>query len=102
MYPSEVSFSKGWRRQPMRGHGLDAVFATIVLVALGAGCAAPTPGRPVTALAASAGDLSGTWTGQFWIIGGFYYPNEGTILLHIKRDGTYTVRMTPTPAANNI
>jgi hypothetical protein len=40
--------------------------------------------------------------GQFWIIGGFYYPNEGTILLQIKEDGSYIVRMTPTPAANNI
>ena len=28
--------------------------------------------------------------------------NEGTILLQIKEDGSYIVRMTPTPAANNI
>jgi hypothetical protein len=56
----------------------------------------------VSTPAASANDLAGTWNGQFWIIGGFYYPNEGTILLRINEGGTHTVKMTPTPAANNI
>jgi hypothetical protein len=75
---------------------------TVVLVALIAGCAGPTADRAMSPLAAAAGDLAGTWTGHFWAIGGNYYPIEGTLLLKITRDGTFTAAMTPTPGANNI
>ncbi len=73
-----------------------------VLVAVIAGCAGPNAGPALSGRAASAGDLAGTWHGQFWILGGFYYPDEGTLLLQVKEDGTFTVTMTPTDAANNI
>lgn len=86
----------------MRRHEVGAVFVTIALVALLAGCSGQLPGRPVATPQTLAGDSAGTWNGHFWIVGGFYYPNEGTILLQVKGDGTYTVRMTPRPAANNI
>lgn len=39
---------------------------------------------------------------MFWWLGGNYWEDEGTLLLQIKEDGTFTVTMTPTPAANNI
>jgi len=74
----------------------------VVLVALIAGCAGPSAGPSMSTPAASASDLTGTWNGQFWVLGGNYYPVDGTILLQIKEDGTYTVAMKPTPAANNI
>ena len=72
------------------------------LVALIAGCAGPSAGPAMSSPAASASDLAGTWNGQFWILGGFYYPDDGTLLLQIKEDGTFTVTMTPADASNNI
>jgi hypothetical protein len=74
----------------------------VALVALVPGCAAFSAAPAVPNPGASARDLTGTWNGQFWILGGFYYPDEGILLLEIKADGTFTVRMTPTAAANNI
>jgi len=75
---------------------------TVVLVALIAGCARPSARPSMPPLPAPAGDLAGTWNGMFWALGGFYYPIEGTLLLQITEDGSFTVAMTPTPAANNI
>jgi hypothetical protein len=72
------------------------------LVALIAGCAGPSAGSAMSIPAASASDLAGTWNGQFWILAGFYYPDDGTLLLQIKEDGTFTVTMTPADASNNI
>lgn len=74
----------------------------IVLVALIAGCAGPSAGPSMSVPAASIADLVGTWNGLFWWIGGTYWEDEGTLLLQIKEDGTFTVTMKPTAAANNI
>jgi len=74
----------------------------VALVALVAGCGAFSPGPAMSSPAASASDLAGTWNGEFWILGGFYYPDDGTLLLQIKKDGTFTVTMTPAAASNNI
>jgi hypothetical protein len=35
-------------------------------------------------------------------LGGFYYPDDGTLLLQINEDGIFTATMTPADAANNI
>lgn len=80
----------------------DVKLVTIVLVALIAGCAGLNTGPSVAPPTTSPGDLSGTWNGFFWALGGFYYPIEGTLLLQIKEDGTFTAAMRPTPGANNI
>ena len=72
------------------------------MVALIAGCAGPSAGPSRPAPAAFTPDLVGTWNGVFWWLGGNYWEDEGTLLLQIKEDGTFTVTMTPTPAANNI
>jgi hypothetical protein len=74
----------------------------VVLVALIAGCAGPSAGPSMLTPAASTADLVGTWNGLFWWLGGNYREDEGTLLLQIKEDGTFTVTMRPTPAANNI
>jgi hypothetical protein len=80
----------------------DVTLVTIVVVALIAGCAGLNTGPSVAPPTTSPGDLSGTWNGFFWALGGFYYPIEGTLLLQIKEDGTFTAAMRPTPGANNI
>jgi hypothetical protein len=80
----------------------DVTLVTIVVVALIAGCAGLNTGPAVAPPTTSPGDLSGTWNGFFWALGGFYYPIEGTLLLQIKEDGTFTAAMRPTPGANNI
>jgi hypothetical protein len=77
-------------------------FTVPVLIALVAGCAGPTAGSSMASTPASVSDLTWTWKGLYWWIGGVYYEDEGTALLEIKDDGTYTVTMSPTPAANNI
>jgi hypothetical protein len=77
-------------------------FLGVVLVALIAGCAGPSSGPSMTMPAASTSDLTGTWDGVFWWLGGNYWEDEGRLLLQIKEDGTFTVTMTPTAAANNI
>ena len=47
-------------------------------------------------------DLVGTWNGVFWWPGGSYLDDTGTMLLQIKEDGTFTVKITPAGAANNL
>ena len=78
--------------------GLTAV----VLVALVAGCAGPTADSAGAQPAAFDESLVGTWNGLFWWMGGVLYEDEGTMLLQIKEDGSFTVSMKPTGAANNI
>lgn len=80
----------------------DVKLVTVVLVALIAGCAGLNTDPSVTPLTTSRSDLSGTWNGLFWALGGSYWPIEGTLLLQIKEDGTFTAAMTPTPGANNL
>ena len=82
-------------------HRFASMLTAVALVAL-AGCAGPNVGPSMSGPATSARELAGTWNGVFWWIGGGYYEDEGTLLLQIKEDGTFTVTMTPTPAANNI
>lgn len=77
-------------------------FLGVVLVALIAGCAGPSSGPSMSMPAAYTRDLTGTWDGVFWWLGGNYWEDEGRLLLQIREDGTFTVTMTPTAAANNI
>ncbi|HEY7041183.1 MAG TPA: hypothetical protein VID28_20100 [Methylomirabilota bacterium] len=77
-------------------------FTALTLVALIAGCAGPTAYHYAAAPTASVDNLAGTWKGLYWWIGGVYYEDEGTALLEIKDDGSYTVTMSPTRGANNI
>jgi hypothetical protein len=86
----------------MRPRRFASALASIVVVALIAGCAGPSVGRSMSALAPSAGDLAGTWNGMFWALGEFYYPIEGIMVLQIREDRSFTVTVTPTGAANNI
>jgi hypothetical protein len=86
----------------MRQRRFAPAFLGVVLVALIAGCAGPSSGPSMTMPAASTSDLTGTWNGVFWWLGGTYWEDEGRLLLQIKEDGTFTVTMTPTAAANNI
>jgi len=86
----------------MRHRGFAPAFFGMVLVALVAGCAGPSAGPFMPTPAASSSDLTGTWNGVFWWLGGTYWEDEGTLLLQIKEDRTFTVTMTPTAAANNI
>lgn len=74
----------------------------LMLAALIAGCAGPSVESYASAPTVSAEDLAGTWKGIYWWFGGVYHEDEGTITLQIKEDGSYTVTMSPTPAANNI
>jgi hypothetical protein len=76
----------------------------VVLVALIAGCAGPSagPSMSASAPAASTADLAGTWNGQFWWNEGTYWLDEGTLVLQIKEDGTFTVTMTPAAVSNNL
>lgn len=71
-------------------------------MALMAGCAGPSAERATSRPTAFAGDLAGTWQGSFWWLGGYYYEDEGTVLLQIEEDGIFTVAMRPTGAANNV
>jgi hypothetical protein len=74
----------------------------LVVVALIAGSAVPNVDQSMSRPAAFAGDLVGTWQGAFWWLGGVLYADEGSLLVQIKEDGTFTATMTPTAAANNI
>ena len=78
--------------------GLIAVALVVVI----AGCTGSGVGSSPSGPATSANDLAGTWHGLFWWLGGSYWADEGTLLLQIKADGTFTVTMTPTAAANNL
>ena len=87
----------------MRQHTLASGLIAVVLTALIAGCAGPTVGSPtVTPAAFDEQQLVGTWNGEFWALGEFYYPIEGLMVLQIKEDRSFTVTVTPTGAANNI
>jgi hypothetical protein len=86
----------------MRRGTLASGVIGVVLITLIAGCAGPSIGSAGTPPAALDGNLVGNWNGLFWALAGFYYPVEGTLLLQIKADGSFTVTMTPTAAANNI
>lgn len=86
----------------MRQRRFALAFLGVVLVALMAGCAGPSAGPLMSTPAASTSDLNGTWNGVFGWLGGTYWEDEGTLRLQIKEDGTFTVTMTPTAAANNI
>ena len=86
----------------MRKRTVVPALIGVVLGALIAGCAGPSAGPSMSTPAASIGDLTGTWDGVFWWLGGNYWEDEGTLLLQIKEDGTFAVTMRPAPAANNI
>jgi len=81
---------------------LASALIAVALTALVAGCAGPTVGSPTVTPAAFDEQLVGTWNGEFWALGEFYYPIEGLMVLQIKEDRSFTVTVTPTGAANNI
>ena len=72
----------------------------LALASLIAGCVevGVSPAGPT----APAHDVAGTWHGTFWWLGGSYWADEGTCLLEIKEDGTFTLSITPAAAANNL
>ena len=74
-------------------HPLVSVLIVFVVMALMAGCAGPSAERATSRPTAFAGDLAGTWQGSFWWLGGYYYEDEGTVLLQIEEDGIFTVAM---------
>lgn len=76
-----------------------AVLAVVVLIA---GCAGPIVGSAAVTPVAFDEHLVGTWNGEFWALGEFYYPIEGIMVLQIREDRSFTVNVTPTGAANNI
>ncbi len=86
----------------MRQRMLASALIAVALTALVAGCAGPTVGSPTVTPAAFDEQLVGTWNGQFWALGEFYYPIEGLMALQIREDRSFTVTVTPTGAANNI
>ncbi|HWN03314.1 MAG TPA: hypothetical protein VNQ72_09885 [Candidatus Dormibacteraeota bacterium] len=86
----------------MRQHTLASGLIAVVLTALIAGCAGPTVGSATVTPAAFDEQHVGTWNGEFWALGEFYYPIEGLMVLQIKEDRSFTVTVTPTGAANNI
>jgi len=86
----------------MRQRMLASALIAVALTALIAGCAGPTVGSPTVTPAAFDEQLVGTWNGQFWALGEFYYPIEGLMVLQIREDRSFTVTVTPTGAANNI
>jgi hypothetical protein len=84
----------------MRRGTLGTAGVALVLGLLIAGCAsldasASSPASPVQGLA-------GSWHGVFWWLGGSYWADEGTCRLRIETDGTFTLSITPTAAANNL
>jgi predicted small secreted protein len=86
----------------MRQRTIAAAVVVVALGALIAGCAGRTAGAGPDVSTAPAADLVGTWNGLFWWPGGTYWQDEGTMLPQIKEDGTFTVKMTPAAAANNL
>ena len=78
-----------------------ALFSILGVVAI-AGCAGPSVDQSISRPAEFADALAGTWQGSFWWVGGVLYVDEGSLLVQIKEDGTFTATMTPTGAANNI
>ena len=86
----------------MRPHTVASVLTALGVAALLAGCAGLSASPSMSPQMASASDFTGDWNGLFWWPGGTYWEDEGTLLLRVKEDGTFTVTMTPTPAANNI
>jgi hypothetical protein len=86
----------------MRRRTLGIALTALTLGSLIAGCAGVGVGASTSGPASPSGDLAGSWRGVFWWLGGSYWADEGTCLLRIERDGTFTVSITPTAAANNL
>lgn len=78
-----------------------AALTALALGCLIAGCASGV-GASASVPTTSAPDLVGTWQGVFWWLGGSYWVDDGTCRLQIKEDGTFTVSIAPTAAANNL
>ena len=86
----------------MRRGILGIVLTALALGLLIAGCAGVGAGASTSGPVSPAQDLVGSWSGVFWLLGGSYWVGDGTCLLRIERDGTFTVSVTPTAAANNL
>ena len=84
----------------MRKFASGAIAVALVVVIVG--CTGPGVGSSPSGPATPANDLAGTWHGLFWWLGGTYWEDEGRLRLQIREDGTFTLTMTPTGAANNI
>ena len=78
---------------------VSAVMVTMVL----SGCAGSVA---ATSAAASAAippphELSGTWTGSYGQVAASLYADEGTFVLRIAEDGSFTATVAPSHGANN-
>ena len=86
-------------------HRIVTIFAPIVLIVLAAGCAAQSTddrsslSDPAAAIATN--QLSGTWRGSFWQVGGWSSHSEGDVTLEIKDDATYRLISGRGTAAND-
>lgn len=87
----------------MRGSVVPAM-AVFVLAALVAGCAGSrvSASGGWAAAVAPAGDLSGTWYGNFGQIGAALYLDEAFTVLHINPDGAFTAKVTKGYGTNNL
>jgi hypothetical protein len=86
----------------MRRRTFATGLTALALGSLIAGCAGVGVGASPSGPVSPAQDLVGSWRGVFWLLGGSYWVGDGTCLLRIERDGTFTVSVTPTAAANNL
>lgn len=86
----------------MRRRAFTTALTALALRSLTAGCAGVGVGASTSGAVSPAQDLVGSWHGAFWLLGGSYSVGDGTCLLRIERDGTFTVSVTPTAAANNL
>ena len=84
----------------MRRGTLGIVLTALTLGLLIAGCA--SLGASAASPASPAQGLAGSCHGVFWWLGGSYWADEGTCRLRIETDGTFTLSITPTAAANNL
>jgi hypothetical protein len=76
----------------------------IAMVGLVAGCAGPSSSASdsVSASVAPASDLGGTWSGSFGQLAASHYEDEGTVVLQINEDGTFTAAVARGGGTNNL
>ena len=76
------------------------VISILAVLALFAGCAAPSTnvsgsgsGADGSALPANR-DVAGTWQGSYWQLGMVYYADDADCTLQIKEDSTFIAKCT--------
>jgi hypothetical protein len=90
----------------MRHHRFATGLFAVALVALVAGCAAPSASLYESDTGAAgpapASELSGSWHGTFGWVGAYHYEDEARITLRIEEDGTFTATVTRNGGTNNL